>query len=263
VRIADMQRGGRASLHLDVRRFGVRRFDLSIGVALAAAFWVLAYPVHAQDTWGGSLAITSDYVYRGLSLSRGEVAYQIGGHLRLPDQWQVGLWASTIENRDGTGEPFEANFIAAHVWTLSPDWNLRAGYTRYQYYGLPNPFNYDHDELFATVSLQSRLTLGLSFTPNLVRYQYQLYEKKGAATAIDATWSQPLLGDWSATAGVGYYDLSALYDTGYAYGHIGITGVVGPIELDVLYIDSAAEAAAIYGESTTGQRWSATARWRF
>jgi uncharacterized protein (TIGR02001 family) len=234
-------------------------------LSAAAGLLAVAGPVRAQDKWGGSLAITSDYVYRGVSLSRSQTAYQIGAHLRLPDQWQIGVWGSTIESRTGEGTPFEADFIVAHGWTLGADWSLRAGYTRYEYFGLPNPLNFDHDEIFAAASFQSRLTLGVSFSPNLVRYTYTYPQQDShdSATAVDATWSQPLFQEWSATAGLGYYDLSALYNTGYAYWHLGITGAIGPIELDVLFIDTGTEAALIYGDAITGDRWSATARWRF
>jgi uncharacterized protein (TIGR02001 family) len=175
----------------------------------------------------------------------------------------VGVWGSTIETRDNDGTPFEANFIVSRAWVLDANWDFRAGYTRYQYYGLPTYVDYDHDEVFVTASFQSRLTLGLNYSPNIVRYRYQQAEAHGAATTVDATWLQPVLGDWSATAGLGYYDLSSLYDTGYAYWHLGVVGAIGPIELDMLYIDTADEAEQIYGESITGQRWSATARWRF
>jgi uncharacterized protein (TIGR02001 family) len=224
-------------------------------------------PVSAEsrvkDFLGGSLAVTSDYVYRGISLSYGQVAYQGGVHLRLPSQWQVGIWGSTVENFWGRGDPFEATAFVAHAWTLDANWSLQAGYTHYQYFGEPTLLGYDHDELFASASFQSRLTLGITYSPNVGRYQYQQPVLRAAATAVDATWSQPLISVWSATAGAGYYDVSALYGEGYGYWHLGLTGGVGPVELDVIYVDTSTQAAYIYGNSISGPRWSATARWRF
>jgi len=188
----------------------MRNFRMRISLIFTAfvGFLFVVTAAHAQDMWGGSLAVTSDYVYRGVSLSRGQVAYQGGAHLRLPGQWQVGVWASTIETRDDEGTPFEANFMISHAWALGSDWELRAGYTRYQYFALPSYVNYDHDEVFASASFRSQLTLGLNYSPNIARYRYQQGEEHGAAAAVDATWLQPLFGDWAATAGLGYYDLS-------------------------------------------------------
>jgi uncharacterized protein (TIGR02001 family) len=236
----------------------------------SAAFFfaiTLSAPVRAEtrivDYLGGSLAITSDYVYRGISLSYGQVAYQGGVHLRLPSQWKVGVWGSTVENLYGRGSPFEATAFIAHAWTLDANWSLQAGYTHYQYFGEPTYIGYDHDEIFASVSFQSRLTFGLSYSPNVGRYRYQQPVLRAAAAAADATWSQPLVSVWSGTIGAGYYDVSALYGDGYGYWHLGLTGAVGPVDLDLLYIDTSTQAAYMYGNSITGSRWSATARWRF
>jgi uncharacterized protein (TIGR02001 family) len=230
---------------------------------LLAIPYVPALAQSSGNSWGGSLAITSDYVYRGVSLSYGHTAYQAGAHVRLPGQWQMGIWGSTLESRDGTGTPIEATVFVARSWTLDSDWNVRAGYTHYQYFGQPTLFSYDHDELFAAVVFQSQLTVGVSISPNVVRYRYGQPALRATAGAIDASWVQPLVGDWSATAGLGYYDLSALYANGYAYGHLGLVGSLGAIDLELLYVDTDSHAAYIYAESIIGSRWSATARWRF
>lgn len=255
-----MQLGGFKAPHHRARLLSARA-----GIALLIT--VTNGTASAQDRLlgqvGGSVAITTDYVYRGVSLSRGRVAYQGGVHIQLPRQWQVGVWGSTFENRDHVGAPLEATAFLAHTWTLTPDWNVRAGVMHYQYFSQSTPVDYDHDEIFVSVSFQSQLTMGLSWMPNVVRYRYRQPTQRAAATAIDVTWSQPLVRDWSATIGVGYYDLSSLYGTGYAYGHVGVSGAMGPIEVDLLHIDSDAHAADIYGEAVTGRRWSATARWRF
>jgi uncharacterized protein (TIGR02001 family) len=216
-----------------------------------------------QRAVAGSIAATSDYVYRGVSLSYGRVAYQGGVHAQLPGQWQVGVWGSTIEVPTATSTPFEATAFLAHTWMFAQDWSVRAGAIHYAYFRLPTQLDYDYDEVFTAVSYQSRLLLGLSWMPRVPRYQPGQPALHAATTAVDATWAQPLLLDWSATIGLGYYDLSALYDTGYAYWHVGLTGPVGPFELDLLHINSDSDARYIYGELRTGPRWSATLRWRF
>jgi uncharacterized protein (TIGR02001 family) len=251
-----MQRGG----FVRSQRYG-RTVVLRMCIALLAM--AASATSVAQDQWGGSLAITSDYVYRGVSYSRGRVAYQGGAHVRLPSGWQMGVWASTLEARDGSGTPIEATAFVAHGWTLGADWSARVGYTHYQYFGPPTLFSYDYDEVFASVTYQSQLTVGVTYSPNVVRYRHQQTVLRDTAAAIDVNWLQPLAGTWSATVGAGYYDVSALYATGYAYWHLGVMGVLGPIELDLLHINSDSHAAAIYGESLTGPRWAAIARWRF
>jgi len=220
-------------------------------------------PDRLQDQWGGSLAIASEYVYRGVSLSFGQVAYQGGLHLKLPSQWQVGVWGSTVKNHNVNSTPIETTGFIAHAWTFASDWNVEAGFTHYQYFGSSPPFGYDYDEVFASASYQSQWAVNVSWTPNLSRHLTQQSSMRASATSIDTTWLQPIVLDWSATAGFGYYDLSALYGFGYAFWHAGLTGPVGPVEVDLLYIDSGGNARYIYGESPTGERWAAIVRWRF
>lgn len=224
----------------------------------------------AQDRFGGSVAVTSDYVYRGVSLSRGRAAYQAGAHWQLPAQWRIGVWGSTIEATD-RGTPIETAAFAGRAWALTGNWSMRASYTHYQYFGVRTSPSPDYDELAVALSYRSQLSMNLTWAPNAVRYgsvpqyvySYRAPDNRASALAIEASWLQHLWKDWSGTAGAGYYDVSRLYRRGYAYWHVGVTGAVGPIELDLLHIDSNAGAERIYGPQVTGARWSALARWRF
>jgi uncharacterized protein (TIGR02001 family) len=231
--------------------------------------------IRAQERVGGSLAVTSDYVYRGVSLSRGRVAYQAGAHVRLPAQWRIGVWGSTVEVVDHGGTPIETTAYISRAWTPTADWSIRASYTHYQYFGIRSSPELDYDEFSAGLSyrsqLGSQLALNLSWAPNAVRYgspqQYvyptQSSGSRASAMAVEASWLQPVWNDWAATVGAGYYDVSNLYRRGYAYWHLGVTGAIGPIEFDLLHINSDSQAGRIYGRQVTGERWSALARWRF
>lgn len=241
---------------------------VALGSALLVGCWQTA---SSQDRFGGSLAVTSDYVYRGISQSRGRVAYQAGAHVRLPAQWQVGVWGSTIETFEREGTPIEATGFVARAWTLGQDWSLRASYTHYAYFGVRTVSSPDYDEISATLSFRSQLSLAASWSPNAVSYgspQQYVYpyltpERRDSTAALEVAWLQPVWRRWAATVGAGYHDVSNLYRGGYAYWHIGVLGAFGPFELDLLHIGSDGDARRIFGPQVTGQRWSALARWRF
>jgi len=238
-------------------------------LAACVAFFCLA--AQAQDRFGGSLAVTSDYVYRGVSLSRGRAAYQGGVHMRLPANWQVGVWGSTIETANRQRTPIEATAFVARSWSWNNDWSSSVSYTRYAFFGLNTSSSIDYDEVATVLAFRSQLSFAVSWAPNIVRYgasQPYAYPNQSSvsrksAVAIEASWQQPIWLDWSATAGVGYHDLSDLYGRGYLYWHAGLTGALGPIELDLLHINSDSDARRLYGRQSTGPRWSALARWRF
>src|SRR5437588_773737 len=48
-----------------------------------------------QVSWGGNLAVTSDFIYRGLSQSSGSAALQADLHADTPGGAFGGVWAST------------------------------------------------------------------------------------------------------------------------------------------------------------------------
>ena len=215
------------------------------------------------DRWGGSVGVTSDYVYRGVSLSDSRYAWQGSLFAGIGQHWSGGLWASTVENQWGRGTPFEVSGYMAYAFEPADDWNLRTAWSHYAYFGPPSQLTYDYDELNASIAYQSRWVLGLSWMPNAEGVRYSNGRVKSSAWAADFTIVQPVYESWSVTAGAGYYDVSGLYTTGYAYWHAGVTGTVGPFGFDLLYLGSDHHAEQIYGDSITGSRFSAALRWRF
>src|SRR5262245_36251777 len=111
----------------------------------------------AQDRFGGSLAVTSDYVYRGVSLSHGRAAYQGGAHVKLGQSLHLGAWASTIENRMNDGTPIEAIYYLAYGWSATRDVQLRAAYSHYDYFGPQTAYSKPYDQVSLATTLYSRL----------------------------------------------------------------------------------------------------------
>lgn len=249
------------SIRLPIYRALFRRAFL-VRATGALVLCVVSFASSAKD-WHASLATSSEYVYRGVSFSWERPAYQAGFQFRFPERWQVGVWASTIETRDNTGTPIEATASASGNWTLADDWQLRTGYVRHQYFGHRTIYSYDYDELFATASFRSQLTLSVSASPNAARHRYQDSPERALVTAVEVTWLQPLFWEMSGSLGAGYNDVSALYDAGYAYWHAALLRDIGPLGLSVMFINTDDHAATIYGDEITGKRWAATARWRF
>lgn len=72
------------------------------GSALAAT------PAFAQDDSGievsGNVALVSDYRFRGVSFSDGDIALQGGVDVALPEGFYVGTWASSISGGTNFGE---------------------------------------------------------------------------------------------------------------------------------------------------------------
>jgi len=220
----------------------------------------------AGDLVGGSIGVTSDYVYRGVSHSRGHPAAQGDLRLRLGGNTQIGVWASTLDHKYADDE-FQVDGFLSYRFDITPEWQMRVQYTHSAFVNDRSPLGYDYDELAASIAYQMRISLTAAWIPNAARYRYWGGPIRDDAYAYDAAWLEPLFSIWHASLGIGYYDVSSLYGTGYAYWHVGIVGAAGPFGIEALWIDTQERAAYMaggaYSEEIVGGRWSAAVRWRF
>ena len=245
-----------------------------------AAYCVLsswpAVSLAAVDA-GGSLALTQDDVYRGVSQTCGHPAAQADAHLRERGTayWAafVGVWGSAGLSRSSCGSARELDAYAGFSLALTPDVIGALTYTRYAFpgggYGNPHLFGerYDYDQLGASLSLWDHLDLTLAWTPDALRYERYIgvvrNEQDRSAFAYGAQWRQPLVSWLSLTAGAGYDRMSDPFGTGYGFWSVGLTHVAGPLELDIAYFRTAERAMRLFGRDSAGGRVSATLLWRF
>jgi uncharacterized protein (TIGR02001 family) len=226
---------------------------------------------------GGSLALTRDDVYRGVSQTCGHPAAQADVHIRDrgASYWTafVGVWGSAGLSGTSCGSAKELDAYAGFSLALTPDISATVTYTRYAFpgggYGNPHLSGerYDYDQLATSWSLWDRLSLTLAWTPDALRYErYEGFLRNGqdrSAFAFGAEWRQPLLSWLSLTAGAGYDRMADPFGTGYGFWSLGLTHVAGPFELDVAYFHTADRAVRLFGEHSAGGRVSATLLWRF
>jgi uncharacterized protein (TIGR02001 family) len=235
------------------------------------ALYLGAFCVHAQGQFGGSLAGTTDYAYRGVSQTRGKPAVQGDLHYETATQfnndansrWSVGVWASTMDLNPGPGPTLEVDAWLGRNWTIAEDWDVSLRYTHYFYPNDPRPLSYDYDEFVASVGFRSRLYATVAWSPDASRYSNAFAAKDRNATSYELTAVQPLTRHLSLTGGLGYYDLTALFNHGYWYYNASLTYSMDPVALSVAYIGTDYEARELFGYRSTSNRWAVTALWRF
>ncbi len=126
---------------------------------LVCALLLSAGTARADSPFSGNLALTSDYLFRGLSQTWGEPALQ-GGADYNSGRFHIGAWTSNVSRNSYPGGGIELDvFTDAALWQRE-DWNVRAGLYAYVYSGA----NLDHaspalpsrslDTVEANVSLQ-------------------------------------------------------------------------------------------------------------
>ena len=239
----------------------MRRIGVICIVCWAVSGCLLAaLPAAAADV-SGSVAVTTDYIYRGTSQTAGQAAAQAGVQFHSSAGWNAGMWGSSVDFQNGSGLAYELDLQAGYSWSLSPDWSMQVGYVHYGYLD-DSDAGYDYDEISASVSFQQRATASIAWSPNTSKPTRWGFVSEREALAYEVSLAQPLRPRWSLCAGVGYYDLHDLVDTGYWYWSTGVAFTWQGMQLDLLHIDTDSTGERLFGRRA-GSRWTAALTWRF
>lgn len=242
-------------------RATVKRYR-AIGAALLACSLV-PLAGHAADEWGGALNLTSDYVFRGITQTRGDAAVQADLHWHHDGKWIVGLWGSTADPNPGPGATVELNGYAGRIWGVGRDWLAKLIAVHYAYPEDTPVLRYDYDEVVASLAFRETLIATVAWSPNSSGFGGGRIVKDRQAMTYELAAHLPWRDAWVASAGVGYYDLSELFGTGYTFWSCGVTYSVAPWQLTLARIGTSQQATELYGEELTKDRWSLGVQWRF
>ncbi|MEO0983496.1 MAG: TorF family putative porin [Pseudomonadota bacterium] len=139
-------------------------------------------------TFSGNVAITSDYVFRGISQTGGDPTVQ-GGFDWASDDFYAGIWASGVDFGDGTSA--EIDFYGG--WTPSlGDIDLNFGVLYYFYPAAPQDPQQNYVELIAggSTTVLDFLDVGLTFF-----YSPDYYFESGDTLYINGTVGFPLISE--------------------------------------------------------------------
>jgi uncharacterized protein (TIGR02001 family) len=217
----------------------------------------------ADGPWTGSIAATTDYVFRGVSQTYGGAALQGGVNFQSPAGWFAGAWASNVEPYPFVSNAVEFNLYAGFGWALGREWTARAGYTRYLYAWDQRRKPYDYGELAVTLAFQDRLAATVSYQPDATRYSTLGYVRNRPASAYELTGRWPLPRGFALVGGGGYYDLTHLYGVGYWSANAGVSYVRGRFELDVSRFFSDGTVRRLFEDASADGRWAASIVCRF
>lgn len=133
-----------------------------LAATFAAGSVMLAAPVLAQDeaaespiTISGNVAVTSDYRFRGVSLSGGDFALQGGIDLTTTSGFYVGTWGSSIQGGTPFGE-LELDVYGGWTGAVAEGVTVDVGLLYYMYPAGDDPLGVDPDtdyfEPYASIS---------------------------------------------------------------------------------------------------------------
>jgi uncharacterized protein (TIGR02001 family) len=233
-------------------------------IALALAYGAPS-AARGAGSVGGSLDLTSDYIYHGLSESYGDPALQADIHYRTDSgaaaaENFIGLWGSTI-SRSATGGNYELNAYLGRTFLINANSSATLSYVHYAYpddHGRPR---YDYDELAAGWGYQDRVFATVAWTPDTARYSERGLGRCCRAFSYDIAVHQSLGHAFTLSAAVGYDALNGA--SGYAYWNGGVAYAIGAWQVDLSYFAMQRRAVDLYGSVIAGNRLVGTLVWRF
>lgn len=218
---------------------------------------------------GGGAALTSDYIYRGVSESDGHGAAQADLHLSGSEGTFLGLWASSRDSDLDPGAPAILDVYLGQRFELGTTWSATlAARSRYYLGASDYEPSADYQELSAAFSYLDRWSVSFTAIPNAVRYWELKRLSRAPAYVADAS-GQWLIGrHFFITGGAGYYYSTGTGSgieraTGYGYGNLGVAYEWRSWRLDVGYFVAQEAARRSFPYPIASSRGAATLAWHF
>jgi hypothetical protein len=241
--------------------FILRRLLLPMPWASLLALCVCTPLAHAAG-WEGSLTVASDKVQRGFSESDGRTVWLFDIGHAWDTGWSLaaGGGGPVYPNRGGDGE---LSLTLSKAWQLDDDWLAQAAASRYEVLGEPRARAYRYKEVQLSLAWRGRATLSLAASPDTSRFAAGSGLRTGRVWSLDLGLRQRLWDRVAVDVGAGYVDQRGLQSAGYAYGSVGVSWGLGPVQFFVNFINSQLRAKAAAGASSAGPKWVGTAVWSF
>ena len=186
----------------------------------------------ASSNWTWNLAVTTDYVFRGVTQTNYEPALQGGMDYSFGDSgFYVGVWGSNVDFADPDGPDIEFDSYIGWNHDLSDTVNLDLSVVHYAYMGERNGYgNIDYGEVLGALTWNEMLTFSVGYAPNYANEDFS------------STWVN-LGGSW---------DVGEAFSINASYGHsnfsdgngsyndwnIGISRQFGPVNAAINYYDT-------------------------
>jgi uncharacterized protein (TIGR02001 family) len=234
---------------------------LSAAAFLAGA--ARAGPFEGPFSFGGDLALTSNYIYRGLSESDDHGALQ--GDLHVSDGGVfAGVWASTRDRDLIPYANYDLEIYLGKRFDLGNEWSTTVS-ARSHYFINASGLSDDYQEISASIAWLDRWTLSVSALPNAVRwYEYQRLGRAPAWVAeTSAQWL--IYGGLFVTGGAGYYYTSSVGGepaAGYVYGNAGLAYEYRRWRVELGYFFAQNEALEISPYPPPNRHIAGTVSWR-
>lgn len=221
----------------------MKLFTSTLVAAAVAGAMPLAHAESAHS-FSGNVALTTDYMYRGITQSNEGPAIQGGFDYSHASGFYAGIWASSLEFNPDTADnaaSIEVDFYGgiAGEFANGISWDVGGLYYLYPDTNEDNSADYNFFELYGS--------LGYSFTETVstgiyLAYSPDFYGEDDTGIYVAGSLDLALPQGFGASFMIGHQDVSGDQTSGpdgfdYTHWSIGVSKEVGIFGFDLTYYD--------------------------
>ncbi len=200
---------------------------------------LLAPTLAPAGEFSATATVTSEYVYRGQSLSGGNPALQAGADYEHDSGLFAGAWASTVDLESAGGQrDTELDVYLGYHFAPAETIDLSVTLLRYTYPGQTSYVDYDYSEWLVTATLDERYSVEFGYSDDIYGWG-----QRGRHGELRADW--PLPNAWVLGAGVGYNELDEQGTSNYWYWDLGASARYSRLMIDLRWYDNESPAGTL------------------
>jgi uncharacterized protein (TIGR02001 family) len=237
----------------------------TLGGAVLVGLALGSMQCRAANEWSGALALTSDYLVRGISRTSNNPALQIDVIYSHPSGLIAGAFASNTQIDPSKPKDVELSAFIGYAWNVNEDWRAKVLGSHYTYPWNHADSHYTYDELDLDMAYQGWLHFDLNYSPNSPLWLPPPYSSRVQVDekSAEVNLQRPVLRKLSVTAGVGYSFVGGPESGGYTYWSAGAAYDWRSATLAVSYVNTTDEAKALFYNAAVNGRWLGTFILRF
>jgi uncharacterized protein (TIGR02001 family) len=209
---------------------------------------LISAAANADTDFTGVATLTSEYIYRGLSMTNGNPALQLRLDVEHASGLFAGAWASTIDVSTRFGErDVELDIYAGYHYVDEKSWTATLTILRYTYPGASGSHSYDHNELLLGASFGRHYSMQLGYTRDI----YGL-GRIGRHWELRTEW--PLNNAWVIGGALAGNDLSGIGTPHYLHWDVGASARVSRFTFDLRWFDTQSPESGVAASLSAGSQ---------
>ncbi len=209
-----------------------RRNQLSFSATLMLLGALTSASDAVASEFSGVATLSSEYIYRGLKMSDGNPAFQLGLDYEHGTGFFVGAWASTIDLLSPVGQrDIELDYYAGFHYLGNAPISATITLLRYTYPGQTGTHPYDYNEVLVGATWREHYSVELGYTNSL----YGL-DRTARHWELRSEW--PIANAWMISATLGGTDMSDAGVSRYLHWDLGASARFSRLTFDLRWFDN-------------------------